>query len=258
MPEGFRRSMLNCTADGRFVCAGLFEDLSARIRIDYGRGYIGFAETWAANPLSRIVRVATGGSGGETVWEERSWIGHVNTSPTQPHLLTFCHEGPWDKVDNRIWGFDLASRRAWPIRPRDDAEAIGHEYWLADGETIAYHGRWPDGRKCFGRVRYDDTGRFEVSFPHETGHMHSNAFELLVGDGAPYVRLWRWNGESFDGPRLLAEHRSSMHIQKVHVHPRFSPDGGHVVYTSDRTGYGQVYLAPLPEFGTLPTLDAPR
>ncbi|MFW6107283.1 MAG: oligogalacturonate lyase family protein [bacterium] len=252
MPEGFRRSMLNCTADGRFVCAGLFEDLSEGFRIDTGRGYIGFAETWAARPLSRIVRVATDGSGGETVWEERSWIGHVNTSPTQAHLLTFCHEGPWNKVDNRIWGFDLATARAWPIRPREGREAVGHEYWLADGIHVAYHGRWPDGRKCFGRVRYDDTDRLEVSFPHETGHMHSNDFRLLVGDGAPYVRLWRWNGEGFDGPRILAEHRSSMHIQKVHVHPRFSPEGRHVVYTSDRAGYGNVYQAPVPDFEALP------
>jgi oligogalacturonide lyase len=247
--------MLNCTSDGRFVCAGIFEDLAARFRIDYGRGYVGFRETWEAGPLSRIARIATDGSGGETVWQEQTWIGHVNTSPTQPNLLTFCHEGPWDKVDNRIWGFDLATGEAWRIRPRDGEEAVGHEYWLADGLHVAYHGRWPDGRKCFGRVRYDGTDRVEVDFPHETGHMHSNEFELLVGDGSPYVRLWHWDGETFDGPRILAEHQSTMHIQKVHVHPRFSPDGRHVVYTSDRSGYGNVYWVRVPEFETLPSIE---
>ncbi|HUT33915.1 MAG TPA: oligogalacturonate lyase family protein [Planctomycetota bacterium] len=255
-PEGFRRSMLNCTADGRFVCAGVFEDLSNRFRIDYLRGYVGFRETWASNPLSRIVQAAVDGSGAEVAWEERYWIGHVNTSPTQPHLLTFCHEGPWDKVDNRMWCLDLRTRKAWPLREREGQEAVGHEYWLADGLHIAYHGRWPDGRKCFGRIRFDNTDRTEVSFPHETGHMHSNDFDLLVGDGSPYVRLWRWNGSGFDGPRILAEHRSSMHIQKTHVHPRFSPDGSHVVYTSDRSGYGNVYLAPVPPFGSLPEVPA--
>ena len=255
MPEGFRRSMINVTADGRYVCGGIFEDLASRFRIDYLRGYVGFAETWAANPLSRVVRVATDGSGAETVWEERSWIGHVNTSPTQPHLLTFCHEGPWNKVDNRIWGLDITTGQPWPIRPREGEEAVGHEYWLADGIHIAYHGRWPDGRKLFGRVRYDNSEPLEVDFPHETGHMHSNDFDLLVGDGSPYVRLWKWNGDGFDGPRILAEHHSSMNIQRVHVHPRFTPDGSHVVYTTDRSGYGNVYLAPVPDFASLLSID---
>ena len=30
------------------------------------------------------------------------WLGHLQFSPTDPHLLMFCHEGPWHKVD-RIW-----------------------------------------------------------------------------------------------------------------------------------------------------------
>jgi len=255
MPEGFRRSMLSCTADGRFLCAGIFEDLSGRFRIDYGRGYIGFRETWEARPLSRIVRIATDGSGAEAVWEERYWIGHVNTSPTLPNLLTFCHEGPWDRVDNRIWCLDLATGEAWRVRPREGGEAVGHEYWLADGVTVGYHGRWPDGRKLFGRTRYDNSDRLEATSPHETGHMHSNDFTLVVGDGSPYVRLWRRRGEEFDGPRILAEHRSSFHIQKVHVHPRFSPDDKAILYTSDRSGYGNLYLVEVPDFEGLPRIE---
>ena len=255
MPEGFVRSMLNCTADGRYVCAGIFEDLSDRFRIDYLRGYVGFGETWEARPLSRIVRVATDGGGAETVWEENTWIGHINTSPTQPHVITFCHEGPWDKVDNRIWGLDLDAGKAWMIRPREGREAVGHEYWHADGVHIGYHGRWPDGEKFFGKIRYDGTERVEVRFPHETGHIHSNDFSLIVGDGGQVVRLWQWNGEAFDGPRVLCEHRSSFHIQQVHVHPRFSSDGKQVLFTSDVSGYGNVYLAQVPEFGSLPEIE---
>lgn len=90
--------------------------------------------------------------------------------------------------------------------------------------------------------------------------MHSNDFSLIVGDASPVVRIWRRNDEAggegvnFDGPRVLCEHRSSFHIQKVHVHPRFSPDGSYVVFTSDRSGYGNVYLVEVPEFGSLPEL----
>ncbi len=254
-PEGFRGSILNCTADGRYVCTAYFEDLSRRFRIAYNQGYVGFPETWEAHPLSRVVRVETDGSGGETIHEDKTWIGHVNTSPTRADLLTFCHEGPWNLVDNRIWGMDIRTGSVWPIRPREDNEVVGHEYWHADGIHLGYHGHWPDGRRFFGMVRYDDTERCEVDFPHETGHIHSNDFSMIVGDGGRVVRLWRWDGRRFDGPRALCEHRSSAHIQEVHVHPRFTPDGKQVLFTSDRTGYGNVYLADIEEYDTLPAVE---
>jgi oligogalacturonide lyase len=254
-PRGFLGSMLNCTADGRYLCTSYFEDLSRRFGIAYHQGYVGFAETFQAHPLSRIIRVATAGAGAETIREEQTWIGHVNTSPTQPNLLTYCHEGPWNLVDNRIWGMDIDKGDVWPIRSRRGGETVGHEYWHADGIHVGYHGSWPDGRRFFGMARYNDIGGREVDFPHETGHIHSNDFSMIVGDGGRVVRLWRWDGERFEGPRALCEHRSSMHVQEVHVHPRFTPDGKQVLFTSDRTGYGNVYLARIEEFDTLPAVE---
>ncbi len=254
IPAGFVHSMANVTADGMFVCEGIYEDLSDRIRMDLLRGYVGFAEVCAARPQSRILRAAVDGSGAETVWQEKCWIGHINTSPTQPHLLTFCHEGPWQKVDNRIWCLDLTTRQAWKVRPRDGNEIVGHEYWHADGLHIGYHGGWPDGRKFFGRILYDNTQRQEVDFPHTTGHIHSNDFSLIVGDGGKHIRLWKWTGEGFAGPRILCEHYSSMNIQQAHPHPRFTPDGKQVVFTSDRSGYCNVHVVDVPEFHSLPEL----
>jgi oligogalacturonide lyase len=32
----------------------------------------------------------------------RDWVNHLLFSPTDPNLLMYCHEGPWQKVD-RIW-----------------------------------------------------------------------------------------------------------------------------------------------------------
>ncbi len=58
----------------------------------------------------------------------------------------------------------------------------------------------------------------------------------------------------FDGPRILCEHRSSAHIQHTHVHLRFSPDGSYVVFTSDMSGYGNVYTVDVPDFADLPEL----
>ncbi|OPZ19780.1 MAG: Oligogalacturonate lyase [candidate division BRC1 bacterium ADurb.BinA364] len=252
--EGFKPGMTNVTADGRYVCSVESEDLSAKMNLEIDHGYVGFAEFFKAHPICRIVKVAVDGSGGETVHEDRTWIGHINTSPTQARLLTFCHEGPWNLVPQRIWGFDLSTGRAWKIRPQQPDEAIGHEYWLADGERIGYHGRTPGG-PVYGVVRFDDSHGFEAPFPRRSVHFHSNDDRLIVGDGSredPRLYLWRRVESGFGEPRALAWHRGSFHIQKVHVHPRFTPDGKQTLYTADHTGYGQVYLADVPDFESLP------
>src|SRR5690606_19576896 len=134
-------------------------------------------------------------------------------------------------------------------------EMTGHEYWYADGETIGYHGRRADGSKYFGHINYDNTDEVEVSFPHETGHIHSNDANLIVGDGGSVIRRWKWNGRDYEGPRVLCLHGSTSKIQHVHVHPRFTADGSKVVYTSDVSGYGNVYEVEVPEFESLPRLE---
>jgi oligogalacturonide lyase len=262
MDEGWDVSMINCAADGAHVYASISEDLSDRFRVDYLRGYVGFRETWEAMPASRVLRVAVDGSAdgattSDTIHEETYWVGHVNTSPTDPDLLTFCHEGPWDSVDQRIWGLRASTGGSWPIRPRErDGQRVGHEYWFADGQRIGYHGSHPDGQSFLGHCRFDGTDRVENAFPGHTGHIHSNDAERIVGDGGRVVRLWQWDGSAYDGPFELCRHDSSMKIQQLHVHPRFTADGSQVVFTSDVSGYGNVYLADVPADVTgLPRLE---
>lgn len=253
-------NMTNVTADGTAVCSVIYEDLSGKFKVDLLSGYVGFREYWEAHPDSRIIVVPVDGGASQEVLQENYWIGHVNTSPAIPHIITYCHEGPWQEVDNRIWGLDLRTGKTWQIRPRtQEGERVGHEYWHADGIHIGYHGEYPDRRKFFGRIRYDGTEDFEVAFPHHTGHIHSNTFDLIVGDGQGdtrrrVIRLWRWNGSSFDGPKVLCEHRGSFQVQKLHVHPRFTPDGSKVLYTSDASGYGNIYEVEVGNFDDLPDL----
>jgi oligogalacturonide lyase len=38
----------------------------------------------------------------KVVHQATDWLNHLQFSPTDPHLLMFCHEGPWHKVD-RLW-----------------------------------------------------------------------------------------------------------------------------------------------------------
>jgi oligogalacturonide lyase len=260
-PDGMSTNITNVSADGKFVYTGLYEDLSKKFKVDLLFGYVGFHEYHEARPLSQIIEIATDGSGSRVVFEERYWIGHVNTSPTQPHLLSFCHEGPWDKVDQRIWGLDVHTGKAWKIRPTEPGERVGHEYWLADGLTLGFHGatRLGKGQHIFGFIKYDNSDHVEAPFPTPSQHFFSNTRDLVVGDGSagdPNVYLWRFSSGAFSKPRILCRHRCSFHIQQTHVHPRFSPDGKQVVFTSDRNGYGNVYLAEVPSLDALP--EAPE
>ncbi len=257
-PAGFVGGGTNVTADGQYVCTSQVTDLSDRIYTDMSNGYIGFREWWEAHPPSRILKVALDGSGHEVIYEEDYWLGHVNTSPVMPNVLTFCHEGPWTLVENRIWGLDLTTGKTWQIRPNAPDEAIGHEYWMEDGKHIGYHGTTPKGA-VYGSIRYDNTDQIEAPFPYGSMHFHSVGLRLIVGDGGkgnPYLLLWRMKNGVFEGPKVLAWHRGSFHTQRVHVHPTFNAAGTQVAYTADPQGYGQVFLVDIPDFDSLPDRDA--
>ena len=260
-PEGYNASGTNVTSDGQYVCAVLRKNVDVG-PVDLGAGYVGFREIWEAHPHCQIIRIPTEGADNqrELLFEEQSWIGHVNTSPVLPNILTFCHEGPWHLVDQRMWTLDHATGKVWKLRPEQPGEAVGHEYWMADGVTIGYHGKDSAGKAFYGFIRYDDTERLELPFPQDSNHFHSNDTSLIVADGparglTPHVLLSRFDGDKFEGPRVLCLHRGSRHIQHLHVHPRFTPDGTQVLFTADPRGYGQVFLAEVPPFEQLPRLE---
>jgi oligogalacturonide lyase len=103
--------------------------------------------------------------------------------------------------------------------------------------------------------RVDDTDHIENSFPGLTGHIHSNDENLIVGDGGKVVRIWQWDGTAYSNPRVLCRHDSSSKMQQLHVHPRFSADNSQVVFTTDVSGYGNVYLVDVSDFSTLPEIE---
>ena len=142
----------NATADGEHICVGHHQDLSDQFLVDLGHGYVGFREYWEAHPHSMIVKVPIDGGETEVVFEEHYWVGHINASPKLPNIITFCHEGPWNLVENRLWGLDIDTGETWKIRPSAPGEAFGHEYWMSDGEHIG-----PAAYRSFHKVARCDT-----------------------------------------------------------------------------------------------------
>jgi len=262
-PRGYMGGSANATADGTYIVAGYTQDLSDRFPIDLGNGYVGFKEIWEARPHSMLYKIPLDGGEAKLVHEEDYWMGHFNASPKLPNIMTFCHEGPWNLVDNRIWGFDLSTGKAWKIRPTAPGETVGHEYWMPDGEHIGYHGTAAKG-PIYGSIRYDNTDQVEAPFEYKAWHFHSHMLNYVVADGTaydPYLLLWRMRDGAFQGPKVLVWHRGSFHTQRVHLHPCFNAQGTQIVYTADPQGYGQVFVVDIPDFDSLPdraSLPAPR
>lgn len=272
-PEGYNAMSFSCTADGSQLCMSIGEDLSSKIHMDLGHGYVGFHEYSAARPDCRIVAIPTTGGEARTVFQEAFWLNHVNASTALPDVLTYCHEGPWDTIDQRMWRLEISTGHTQPLRPQSPGETIGHEYWFADGQRIGYHGTrpatdadapetiGPRGVHLFGYISHDNTGQREVDFPHGSYHFHSIDETLIVGDGGaehPCLLLWRLGDGQYEGPRKLLTHRGSWHVQYLHVHPRMFRDAAgetKVLYTADPQGYGQVYIADVPDFDSLPPLE---
>jgi oligogalacturonide lyase len=272
LPQGFHAGgRSNPTADGRYVCTRIMEQpqqTEASISYSYSR----FREFFLAKPFTQIIRIEVATGLDEVVHEDRCYIGHINTSPVLPDILTFCHEGPWREVDQRIWGLNIHTGEVWRIRSQNmdapDDVAIGHEYWFADGKRIGYHGRPRNGagEHIFGYRYWDNAGAVEVRFPFSSTHFHSLDETLIVGDGTaafvftsdsqarPYIQLFKWDGERYVGPRLLAYHRSTFNNQHAHPHPRFTPDGLAVIYNSDLTSYSNIYKVEIGDFELLPEL----
>jgi len=254
LPKGFINHIISIAPDGEYVYTSIVQYDTDRLK-----GDLPLREIMERNPISRIIRIPIDGGPEEILREEQCFIAHVNISPTDKKMLTYCHEGPWYLVDHRLWYLNTETGEAGKLHPCEEGEFIGHEYWYADGKRIGYHGSKNDSFHI-GSVNSDGSGDRSFDFPFRTGHTFSLDEKLIVGDGnadGKFLRLWRLSDDGYEAPRALCRHDCSFRRQRAHVHPRFTPDGKSVLYTSDMTGVEQIYLAKLPEdISSLPMLES--
>lgn len=269
-PAGYDAGSLSVNADGSAVYFAVGET------VDLPGERSSFDERFEARPHAKICSVPTDGGEATVLREVDRWAdSHVNASPTRPELFVYCEEGPWARVDHRIWSVNAETGETWKIREVPEDGGVGHEYWMRDGERIGYHGslKDPQGRErvadpepFVGSERFDGTDRRETDLPdrvYALTHTHANSPALHVCDGTfndlPYSLLYRWDDDAgeYEGPRTLAT--VDWGSESPHPHSRFSPDGSTVVFDSDRyDGSSDVFLVEVPEFESLPEYEAPE
>jgi oligogalacturonide lyase len=203
----------------------------------------------------------------KTLFHSTDWIGHMLFSPTDPTLIMYCHEGPWQKVD-RIWMIHTDGTHNTLIHKRTMLmEIAGHEFWGLDGRTIWYDWQPPKGED-FYLASYDLTTHKRTAYHMQRNEwsIHFNLtqdLDIFCGDGGDpgqvakasdgeWIELFHpqsitgegaLNDPDFWQPGVFhSEHLVNMAHQNYRGEPnvRFSPDKKIVFFTSNM--FGPSYL----------------
>lgn len=229
-----------------------------------GPNYAGFKERFYRAKDGRITLAYLDGSGSFDVFKDTHLVGHFQFCPDDPTLATYCHEGPWNLVSQRIWLLDFCSREASPCFRQDEQDSVGHEFWTQDG-FVFFDDRGPghDGTITSDRTQAvasdvavnentmvpfvglaDRTGKVirKIDMPYYCNHYHANPENtVLVGDDVDDLVLIDISGQKAT-QETLCTHGTSWHMQTSHCHPTWSWDGSRILYASDRGGRVNLYI----------------
>ena len=181
-------------------------------------------------------------------------IGHPQFCPDDPELIFYA--GP---MTDRLWIASADGRRHERLYQRESpAQWITHEIWIACIRELAFVD-WPHGMQA---VQVDTGLRRTITrFPAWHAYPDASGQRFVCDTNFPDIGLHTFaaRGPAGDARLLCLSEASSVGShwagpfpyndgpvkvyapQHTHPHPRFSPDGRWVVFTSDRSGHAQVY-----------------
>lgn len=246
-PAGWRKGGVSISSDDRFA---VVTAMDLRDEVKGSGGWSFFRPQCAAHPRSRIIRIDMGKKQSRTILEQKCWLGHAQFRPNDSGTILYCHEGPWDMIDARLWLMDGDGGHVRCARAQNGV-VMTHEFWLPDGSRFGYVYRETKGPQT-ETIRFidPDTLREEVLMEcSRYKHFIADPTgQWLTGDGELPGRLFIYLVDM----RKKQEHALCFHgsqwksygsVQDSHPHPAFSPDGRFVVFTSDREGMPCIYKA---------------
>ncbi len=229
-----------------------------------GPNYTGFKERCYLVKDGRITLAYLDGSSWFDVFKDTHQVGHFQFCPVDSTIGSYCHEGPWNLVTQRMWLLDFVSREVRPCFRQNEGDSVGHEFWTRDG-YLFFDNRGPghDGTITSDRTQAVATSvsvnentlvpfvgladrRGEVvkriDMPFYCNHYHANPDNtLLVGDDVDDLVLIDISGKAAK-LEVLCAHGTSWHTQSAHCHPTWSWDGKQILYASDAGGRVNLYL----------------
>lgn len=237
-----------------------------RQEFERGPNYKGFKEMMFAVKKAYITLIYLDGSKVIDIYEDTHYLGHFQFAPDDSTVAMFCHEGPWNMVQQRIWLLDLVSRSVKPCFRQKEEDCIGHEFWTQDGliffdnRRAGHDGTITSDKKqaIIQEVRdgsspyiglADKNGAMirKIDMPYYCNHYHANSdHTYLIGDTAEDVVLININGDE-QKPIIetICTHKTSWYTSTRHCHPTFSWKGDQILFQSDRSSNQHLYLVGL-------------
>jgi oligogalacturonide lyase len=231
-----------------------------------GTTAVSYDDNWWAVPvkigsISRLVIINTKTGAHDTILERDS-ICHPEFHPDDSSILHYG--GPYH---NRVWVINRDGTGHRQPCPRNGNQWFVHEAWIPGTRELSVI-NWPHGMFA---VNVDNgTQRQLCSFNawHAISNRQGTAIiadttypdiglQLFSTTGAEstatlcYPEAWNlgahWQTDHcpYDDDDYKQGKWTVYAPQHTHPHPSFSPDGRHVIYTSDYTGYSQVYEVEL-------------
>ncbi len=249
--EWFMLSVPSLGSDDKYL---VLVEMKESDRVKPAGGWSAFVPQFEARPHCRIIMIDINKRASWVVHEnEHCQLGHAQIRPNDNNTVMFCHEGPWDRVDARIWLVNSDGTNLRCARPREGNEQVGHEFWLSDGSKLAFvHFKKDYGvdatirlidpitleeeilMECHGYSHF--ISNHDNSMIVADGHHPEEAFIYLVNLELKTEEKLCWHGTSWKCYKTT---------QDSHPHPAFSPDGSFVIFTSDKDGLPAIYKVEL-------------
>jgi oligogalacturonide lyase len=202
------------------------------------------------------------------------WDNHFLCSPTDPNVLMYCHEGPWQNND-RIWTINLNGSNLKKVHARTMINEIwGHEFWSADGTTSWYQLYYPRGDRDSSWIAGTNLKTGAETWYHlepDAGSIHVNISpdgRMFCGDGnnsCPWIFIHIPTlarnmavSEAYDTKGLIqpgtihSERLVNMsnHQYQLEPNPRFTPDMKWVIFRSNMFGPSYVFAVEVAKAGS--------
>lgn len=257
---------LSFSCDKQWIGFNRNEDVDALP--DGGSNYAGFKEKMFATKDGRVSVIRLDGSEFHDVFRDTHWLSHFQFSPDNPDIAMFCHEGPWNYVQQRIWMINMNTGDIWPCFRQTEDDCVGHEFWAQNGDVIfdnrrgGHDGTISNSKSqvyasehvsaeipYFGFAHKDGKVYRKINMPFYCNHYFANGdLSMFAGDAVDDILLIQPAEDGTAKMKILAHHNTTWHYQRSHCHPTFSWDGKKLLYAADTDEWhDNLFLVDVPE-----------